>query len=441
MQHPRVVVVGAGFGGLWAARGLADCPVEVFLLDRNNYHTFFPLLYQVAGAELEPEDIAYPVRSTLRKQSNISFAMAEVKGVDLTARTIRTDGGVISYDFLVVATGSRSHFFGVPGAAEHAFALRTLEQGILLRNQILGRFEQAEHEPDPRRRQGLLTFTIVGGGPTGVEFAGALIELIRRPLKRDYPRLDFRDVRVVLLEAGEALLPSLPQSHSEYALARLRKMGVEVRLQAVVGQVTPEAAHLKDGAIMPTETVVWTAGVRGDPLLHPEEILTAPNGRVAVLPTLEVPGHAGAYVIGDLAYVEEEGGPLPMVAPVAIQQGVAAARNITLQIAGKPPIPFRYRDLGTMAVIGRNSAVVHLFGRWSFTGSPAWVMWLTVHIFKLIGFRNRLLVLSGWAWDYLFYERGVRLILQVKAPRDSGPRSGGEVGSEPGTDPRPPAGA
>jgi NADH dehydrogenase len=411
-EHPRVVIVGAGFGGLWAARALARSPAEVLLVDRNNYHTFLPLLYQVAAAELEPEAIAYPVRSTLRKLPNAHFALAEVKEVDLKARVVKTAERVIPYDFLILAMGSTSNFFAVPGAAEHAFPLKTLEQGVALRNHILCCFERAVQEPDEQQRQRLLTFTIVGGGPTGVEFAGALAELIHSPIVKDYPTLDFRQVHVVLLEAMDGLLPGLPGRLRAYALARLRQMGVEVRLQAMVSQLTPEAVHLKDGTVMPTETVVWTAGVRGDPLAQMLGLPTARDGRVVVLPTLQVPNHPEVYVIGDLAYVEEEGHPLPMMGPVAIQQGESAARNIARQMAGQAPLPFHYWDRGTMVTIGRNAAVAHPFRR-AFTGFPAWVLWLSFHLFKLIGFRNRLLVLINWAWDYFLYERAVRLILPL----------------------------
>lgn len=413
-SRPRVAIVGAGFGGLWAARTLARSPVDVLLVDRDNHHTFLPLLYQVAAAELEPEDIAYPVRSILRKWPNVHFVLAEVKGVDHARRMVETDGPPIAYDFLLLATGSVSHFFAIPGAPEHAFPLKTLEQGVALRNQILCCFERAAQEVDPERRQRLLTYAIIGGGPTGVEFAGALAELIRGPLVKDFPTLDFREVRVVLLEAAEGLLSGLPDRLRAYALTRLRQMGVEVHLRAMVSQITPEAVRLRDGTVLPAETVVWTAGVRGDSLAPECRLMLLPNARVPVLPTLQAPGHPEVYVIGDLAHIGEGGRPLPMIAPVAIQQGVAAARNILRQIAGQDPLPFCYRDPGTMVTIGRNAAVVHLWGR-SFVGFAAWILWLSVHLFNLIGFRNRLVVLINWAWDYLFYERAVRLILPLAA--------------------------
>jgi NADH dehydrogenase len=415
-KRPRVIVVGAGFGGLWAIRALRNAPVEVLLVDRRNYHTFLPLLYQVAAAELDPEEIAYPVRSILRRMPNAQFVLCEVVGIDFVARQVQTSAGLLAYDFLILAFGSRSHFFGVPGAAEHAFCLKTLEQGIVLRNHILERFERAIHELDGERRRRALTFTVVGGGTTGVEFAGALAELIHGPLAKDYPTLNVRQIRLVLLEAGDRLLPMLPERLGAYAQARLAQIGVEIRLQATARQVTAQAVQLKDGALIPTETVVWTAGVRGASLAGDWDLPTAPNGQVRVLPTLQLRDHPEVYVIGDLARMVGDQPSLPMTAPVAIQQGQAAAQNIAREVAGQNLLPFRYRDQGTMATIGRNAAVVYLAGR-TVTGFLAWGIWLSVHIFNLIGYRNRLFVLLDWAWDYLFYERAVRLILPFKEPQ------------------------
>lgn len=414
--RPRVAIIGAGFAGLWAARALARSPVEVLLVDRNNYHTFLPLLYQVAAAELQPGDIAYPIRSILRHWPNVRFAMAEVKKIDLAARTVYTDGPPISYDFLVLATGSTSHFFGVAGAAEHAFPLKRMEEAISLRNHILCCFERAAREPDPVRRGQMLTFVVVGCGPTGIEFAGALSELIRGPLAKDYPALDFREARVVILEAKECVLPGLSEQLSNYVPARLRQMGVEGRSKAIVTQVTPETIQLQDGSVLRTETVVWTAGVYGVPQAQAWGFPTAHNGQVTVLPTLQVPEHPEVYVIGDLAYAKEDGRPLPMVAPVAVQQGLAAAQNILRQMEGQELRAFHYRNPGMMVTIGRNAAVACVRGR-CFTGFVAWVLWLTVHIAKLIGFRNRLLVLINWAWDYFFFERAVRFILPSQPER------------------------
>ena len=407
-DHPRVIIIGAGFAGLWAARRLAHTQMNVLVLDRNNYHTFFPLLYQVAAAEIEPEDIVYPVRSILRRHKNIRFQMNEVTGIDLAAKQVKTTDAVFPYDFLVLAIGSNSHFFGVKGAAEHAFPLKTLGQAIALRNQILLRFERALYESDPVRRKQMLTFAVVGGGPTGVEFSGALAELIRGPLAKDYPALDPSEMQVVLLEAADRLLAAFPESLGGYAFKRLQKMGVEIRLRAQVSQVTPESVQFKDGTSLALETVIWTAGVQGRPVNA--DLPTLRNGQVKVLPTLLSLDHPEVYIAGDLAYLEEAGFPEPMLGPVATQQGDAAARNIIRQASGQTPQPFHYHNNGTMATIGRNAAIAHVWGH-AFTGFPAWILWLGIHLYGLIGFRNRLLVLIDWAWDYLFYERAVRLIV------------------------------
>ncbi len=407
---PHVVIVGAGFAGLWAARALARKPVRVTLVDRNNYHVFLPLLYQVSAAEIEPEDIAYPIRSILRKMPNVSFDLAEVKRIAVANQTVQCEDHDIHYDYLILAAGSSSNFFGIAGAQEYAFPLKGMEEGIALRNHILSRFEHALHEPDPDVRRRRLTSVIVGGGPTGVEFAGALAELVQGPLRKDFPGLDFRSVRILLLEAKDSILDMLPDSLRDYARRRLQRMGVEVLLQAAVSEVNPKAVYLKDGTIIDTETVVWTAGVRGDFFSQLPELPVLANGRVAVLPTLQTPQLPNVYVAGDLAALNSNGMPLPMVAPVAIAQGVHAARNVLRQVAGKPVLPYRYRDKGTLVTIGRNSGVARI-GRRAISGFAAWMLWVLVHLFKLVGFRNRLLVLIDWAWDYLFFERSVRLIL------------------------------
>ncbi len=409
--RPRVVIVGAGFGGLWAARALTEAPVDTLLVDRDNYHTFLPLLYQVSAAELEPEEIAYPIRAILRKLPNAGFIMADVGDIDFEARSIKINADSIEYDYLVLATGSTSNYFGVPGAAENSFSLKTLEEGAALRNHILCCFEQASFEKDEARRKRLLTFIIVGGGATGVEFAGALAELIARPLVRDYPFLDFKEVRVILVEAAADLLTMLPQKLRTYAQERLTGMGVTIRLQTMVSRISADSVVLKSGETIPTETVVWTAGVGGQPLAKSWGLPTARDGRVKVMPTLQVPDHPEVYVIGDLAYFEENGRPLPMVAPVAVQQGTVAAQNIMNQLSGsgQPLQEFRYHDRGTMVTIGRNAGVVRI-GERVFTGLFAWILWLGVHLLNLIGFRNRLLVIINWSQDYFLFERAVRFI-------------------------------
>ncbi len=409
-NRPRVVIIGAGFGGLWAARGLAGKPVSVTVLDRNNYHTFLPLLYQVAAAELEPEEITYPVRGMLRHIPGVRFSMSEVSRIDLPSKSVYAGDRIFSYDYLVVAGGTTSHFFGVPGAAEHTFPLKTIEEGIVLRNRILSRFEKAAGSRDPGLLKRALTFVIIGGGATGVEYAGALIELIKGPFVKDYPEIDFRHVRLILLEGTGRLLSSLPEKLGEYAGRRLSKLGVSVRTGLQVTRVTKEGVLLQDGSSIDSETVIWTAGITGSPFLEQWGLPADEHGRAAVYPTLQLPGHPEVYVVGDLASVGGLEKPHPMLAPVAIQQGTAAAENIGRQLRGEKPVPFSYRDRGTMVVIGRNAAVAHI-GERAYTGFFAWILWLVVHIIKLMGFRNRLLVLINWAWDYFFFERAVKIIL------------------------------
>jgi len=410
---PRVVIIGAGFGGLWAARALARMPFNVTLIDRNNYHTFLPLLYQVAAAEVEPEEIVYPVRSILRHTPNVDFLMGEVSRIDFAERVVETNAGPISYDYLILAAGSTTNFFGVQGA-ERAYPLKTLDEAIRLRNHILCCFERAVSLPDPEQRRKALSFAIVGGGPTGVEFAGALAELLRGPLRKDYLKLGLEHSKVILLEAAPSLLGGLPKSLGVYALERLRRMGVEVRLNAAVSSIEVDTAHLKDGTVIPAETVIWTAGVRGEPSAAVWGLPVDRSGRVPIEPTLQLSGRPEVYAVGDLASFKQDGNSLPMVAPVAIQQATTAARNIRRQAAGQPLLPFRFRDPGMMATIGRNAAVAHFAGL-SITGFPAWLAWLGVHLVKIIGFRNRLLVLTDWAWDYFLYERAVRLILPTSS--------------------------
>jgi NADH dehydrogenase len=415
--HPNVVVLGAGFGGLWATKTLADGPVSVTLINRHNYHTFFPLLYQVGAAELEPEDIAQPLRKIFWKRSNVRFYMGEVKDLDLSSRIISVADHIIPYDYLVIALGSKPNFYGIPGAAEHAFTLKSLEQGVVLRNQILSSFERAACEADSGLKRTWLTFTIVGGGPTGVEFAGALMELIHGSLDKDFPNVDFNQVRVVLLEASDHLLDGMPRKLSDYAQTRLNKMGVDVRLKSQVVKITPQEVFLKDGTRITSRTVVWLAGVEGNIPGKQWGFATNRHNQVEVLPTLQAPDHPEVYIVGDLAGILQDELPLPMVAQMGIQTGSAAGRNILRQLAGQPPMPFRYHDKGTLAVIGRNAAAAYIWHR-TFRGFPAWLIWVGVHIFNLIGFRNRILVLIDWAWDYLFGEHGVRLIVPSKAPTE-----------------------
>ena len=404
-----VVVVGAGFGGLRVARALRGAPVQVVLVDRNNYHLFQPLLYQVATAGLEPEEIAKPARAILRGQKNFDFRMVNVTRVDFGARRLETSGGPIGYDFLVLAPGGETNFFGLAALQRHGLGLKDIPDAIAIRNHVLTCFERATLEANAERRRAMLTFVVVGGGPTGVEMAGALSELIRLVLVKDYPRLNIKDVRILLLEATDTLLPALPERLREAAGKTLWRKYVEVRFGATVADFDGHAARLKSGEVIPAETLIWAAGVRAASLNTSLGLALGRQGRVQVEPTLQVAGHPEVFIIGDAAYREQDGEGLPMVAPVAIQMGEAVARNIARQVRGEPLLPFRYRDQGTLATIGRNAAVANVYGL-TLSGFPAWVMWLVVHIIQLIGFRNKLFVLLNWAWDYFFYERAARLI-------------------------------
>ena len=406
---PRVVIVGAGFGGLWAARGLAKKNVDVLIVDRNNYHTFLALLYQVAAAELEAADIAYPVRSVFWGSPNINFALGDVSSVDLQNRCLKTGNEVFYYDYLILSAGSVSHSYGVPGVESFSYYLKTLEEAVALKNHIIRCFETAARETDEAKRRRLLTFAIVGGGATGVEYAGALSELVYCSLRRDYPTVDIHQVQILLLEAADRLVANMPEKVRAYTLKRLQNMKVNVQLGVTISEVTEEAVILQGRDAIPTATVIWSAGVRGEPVAAASGFPTERDGRVRVLPTLQVPGCPEVYVVGDLAAIAEQERLLPMVAQVAIQSGVAAGRNIMRQIGGEEPQPFQYRDRGSMIAIGRNAAGVAI-GKHNYTGFLAWILWLFVHLFNLIGFRNRMMVLINWAWDYLLFERAVRFI-------------------------------
>ena len=414
--RPRVVIVGAGFGGLAAARELAGADVDVLMINRTNYHGFWPLLYQVATAGLEPESIAYPVRAILRRYRNADFLLAEVNGVDFEQRAVLTDVGPVMYDYLVLAAGSTTNFFGNERFERYTLGMKDLDEAQRLRNHILTCFEHAVAETDPARRAALLTFVVVGGGPTGVELAGAFIELIRHVMRKDYPMLDVCQAHVVLVEATDRVLATFPESLQRAALDRLQRMGVDVRLSAPVADTRPGVLVFKDGTELEAETIVWAAGVRASPLAEALGVTLGRGARVKVEPTLTLPGHPEVFVIGDMAYLEgyRPGVPYPMVAPVAIQMGEQAARNIIARTRRNPMKPFRYFDKGQMATIGRSAAVLDAFGI-QLTGWPAWVGWLFVHLMELVGFRNRALVLLNWAYSYFTYDRGVRLIFGIGA--------------------------
>ena len=417
--RPRVVIVGAGFGGLRAARALAKAEVDVVLLDKNNYHLFQPLLYQVAVAALPPAEIAYPVRSILRTQRNLEFRVAAVTGCDLTRRVVLTSRGDVPYDRLIVASGAATNFFGHDDIARHGFELKDLASALRLRNHLMRRFEDAVAAGDPGERARLLTIAVVGGGPTGVEVAGAVSELLRRVLARDYRAISPNEITVVLLEAGSRVLPTMPEHLSLAAERSLVDLGVAVRFGAVVSGFDGVAVRLADGGTIAARTLVWAAGVKAGALTKTLGVPLHRSGRVIVGPTLAVPGYPDVYVVGDAAYLETPSGPVPMLAPPAIQMGTCAARNVIHRLSGFPEEAFRYKDPGTMATIGRSAAVVAI-GDLQLRGLLAWLVWLFVHLVQLIGFRNRLVVVTDWAWQYLFYRPASALILEP-GPSDQRP--------------------
>lgn len=412
--RPRIVIIGAGFGGLKAAHALGNKPVDVVLVDRQNYHLFTPLLYQVATAGLEPDQIAHPVRSIMRRYHNVRCVMSEVTAIDTARQVVTTGDGELPWDYLILAAGSATNFFGMDSVARNAFELKDLRQAIDVRNQILTLFEKASAEPDPARRQQLLTFCVVGGGPTGVEFAGALSELIRLVLVKDFPGLDLSSVRIILLESGGELLQAFPKDLQAAAVRVLKRKQVMIRFGARVTGYENERVTLAEGEPIPAATLLWAAGVRGAPVVDTLGVALARGARVAVEPTLALKENGRVFVIGDLAYLEQDGRPLPGVAQTAMQMGAHAGRNILRLIRGQEAVPFHYRDLGNLATIGRNEAVAD-FGRLKFTGFIAWFLWLVIHIMNLVGFRNRVIVLVNWAWDYFFFERAIRII--TRQPR------------------------
>lgn len=418
MAKKRVVIAGMGFGGLNAAKSLAGHGFELLLVDRHNYHLFQPLLYQVATAGLEQEAIAYPLRAISRGWDDAEFLLTEIDGVDLERKCLRSPAGEIFYDYLIVAAGSRTNFFGMQDVQRHAFDLKRLDQAEDLRNQILLLFEKASRESDPLRRSALLTFVIVGGGPTGVEFAGALRELIVHVLSKDHPTISPDETRIVLVEAAGSLLTAMPADLREYACAKLRAMGVEVLLETRVVGASAERVELHDGTAIASRTLFWSAGVAAATLADGfSGVERGAGGRIVVQPDLSVKGHPEVFVVGDLAYCLQDGAPLPMMAPVASQQGRYAARAVLARERGEQPSPFRYFDKGAMATIGRSSAVAATGGL-KFRGFPAWLVWLVLHLFYLIGFRNRLMVVMNWAYYYFFHERQVRLITADKRRAD-----------------------
>jgi NADH:quinone reductase (non-electrogenic) len=409
-ETPHVLILGGGFAGLYAARRLGSVPVRVTVVDRRNHHLFQPMLYQVATAALNPSDIAAPIRSVLRTHFNTEVLLAEVGAINTRDRRVYfTDGSDSGYDYLIVATGARHSYFGHEDWEALAPGLKSLEDAVEVRQRVLLAFERAERESDPVRRHAYLTFVVVGGGPTGVETAGAVAELRRYALRRDFRHIDSREATVMLLEGGPRLLPSYPSRLSEKAKYDLRRLGVEVRTETMVTDIRAGLVSAA-GWTIPTQTVIWAAGNVASPILKSLDAPLDNIGRAIVEPDCTIPGHPEVFVLGDAAlYTHQAGRPLPGICPVAIQMGEYTARMIEGDLAGEPRRAFRYWDKGQLAVIGRGRAVADIW-KLHFGGFLAWLIWTFVHIFFLIGFRNRVLVMIQWAWSYLTYGRGARLI-------------------------------
>jgi NADH dehydrogenase len=420
----RIVIVGGGFAGLNAAMALKRAPVSITLIDRRNFHLFQPLLYQVATGGLSPANIAAPLRWILRRQKNCEVMLAEVVGFDLETRRVHTGGDDVPFDSLIVAAGSRHSYFGHPEWGELAPGLKTIEDATDIRRRVFSAFEHAEQEHDPAVRRSWLNFAIVGGGPTGVELAGALAEIARHSLTQDFRHINPADAHITLVEAGQRVLGSYSEDLSEKALAALNRLGVTVRTGVRVTDITPLDVELQSATGIerwPTRTVLWAAGVQASPLA--KALVAASScacdraGRIVVQRDASLPGHSNVFVIGDMAsYTGPDGKELPGVAPAAIQQGKFVAKLIRARVEGKPLPEFKYKDLGSLATIGRSAAVAQ-FGKVKLSGFLAWVMWLVVHLMKIVNFRNRLLVLMQWGWSYFSYDRSARLITG-DAPND-----------------------
>ena len=411
---PRVVVVGAGFGGLKVVQNLRRAPVEVTLVDARNYHTFQPLLYQVATAALNAEEIAQSVRSLFHGYRNFDFRMAQATGVDWERKHLLLKGGdALPFDYLVLATGTVTNDFGIEGVARYSFGLKSVEEAIALRSHILRQFEQANSDPSLLER-GALTVVVVGGGPTGVEMAGAIVEWFKRLMPRDFPRLDVGRAHVILVEAANCLLAPFHESLQQNALDTLRRFGVEVRLNEAVTRVTDNAVHLKSGEVIHARTVVWAAGMKPSPLAQALGVELSRGGRVVVNPDMSIPGHPDAFVVGDLALGKNPDGTLhPQLAQAALQGGRHVARQIQRRMRNEPTEPFIYRDPGTMATIGHSAAVAQFPSGVKFTGFFAWLVWLFLHLVYLIGLRNRLSVFLDWVWHYFTYDRSARLLVDL----------------------------
>jgi len=412
----RVVIVGAGFAGLKAAKVLGKAPLDVVVVDRSNHHLFQPLLYQVASAALNPGDIAAPIRRILRGQRNTTVLLSEVTAVDTENRRVITTDGPLAYDFLLLASGATHSYFGHDDWAMHAPGLKDLDDAVEIRNRVLFAFEEAEYEDDAERRRALMTFVIIGAGPTGVELAGAFAEMARHSLARDFRHIDPGSARVLLLEGGPRILPAYAEESSQSARAQLEKLGVDVRESALVTHIDAAGVRIGADETVAARTVLWAAGVAASPLGRTLGVEVDRAGRVPVEADLSLRAHPEIFVVGDMCAFQQDGRALPGVAPAAMQAGEHAARNIARRARGETTLPFRYVDKGSLATIGRAAAVAEV-GSLRLSGWVAWVAWLTIHVFFLIGFRNRLLVLFEWTWAYVTRQRGVRLITGAVAQR------------------------
>jgi NADH dehydrogenase len=406
--RPRVVVIGGGFGGLEAVKALKNADVDITLLDRRNHHLFQPLLYQVATAALNPSDIATPLRSVLRKQKNVEVFLAEAQRIDTDARKVMLTDGELPYDYLVVATGATHSYFGRDDWEQHAPGLKTIEDALEIRRRVLYAYEAAERETNPATRHAWMTFVIVGAGATGAELAGAFAEISRRTLARDFRHIDPREARILLVEHAPHVLPAFTPELSEKARAQLTHLGVEIRTGTKVTGIDDDGVDLGDERV-PSRTVIWAAGVRASPLVQSLNVPLDRAGRVVVEPDLSIPAHPEVMVVGDVASLQQDGKPVFGVAPAAMQAGKHSASNIRRMIAKEPPQPFRYVDKGSLATLGRKAGIADIRGL-HLSGFIAWAAWLLIHVFFLIGFRNRVLVLLEWAWSYLTFQRGARLI-------------------------------
>jgi len=416
--RPHVVIIGGGFGGISAAKALGNAKVRVTIIDRRNHHLFQPLLYQVAMAGLSPAEIAYPIRSIFRKQKNVTVLLAEVSCIDLQTRTVTYTDGELTYDYLIMATGAQTSYFGHPEWQKYTIGLKDLDDALEIRRRVLVAFEEAEREKDPEVRKRLLTFIVIGGGPTGVELAGSLAELARHALSADFRHISPSSAQVILLEGAPRILGAYTEDLSSKALSQLKKLGVEVQTGTMVKNIDAQGVHL-DGTLLASSTVMWCAGVGATPLTKSLGVALDRAGRVTVEPDLSVKDHPEVFVIGDASvFLHQDNKPLPGLAPVAMQQGRAVALYIKDTLAGRPHKQFAYKDKGSMATIGRAAAVADFNGI-KLSGFLAWLSWLLVHIFFIIGFRNRLIVMFDWLWSYCTYQRGARLITGRRM--DAGP--------------------